>query len=657
MAVLLQRFDFTFDDPSYELKVKFQLTIKPQDFFVRARLRHGLDATEMEHALNASLSNTGPRFSNRATGDSQETQGTAGKEQLSVFYGSNTGTCETLAQRLVANAGVHGFSAKALPLDEAVEAISTEHPTVIMTASYEGQPPDNAAHFVDWLSGTSGEKLKGARFAVYGCGHHDWHDTLHRIPKLVDDTMAARGATRLTAIGVCDVADDDPIDRFETWLDESLWPALPSKGVDAKDSKTKSAISIEISSTKRTTGLHQSVEQATILDIERLTAAGEPEKRHLEVQLPEGMEYTCGDYLAVLPLNNTETVRRVFHRFGLPFETAVKLSADSATTLPKGQWISVADILRGYVELTQPASKKDIRNLTGLASSQKERAALEALVAEVDAARSGSSALDLLERFPSVDLPFATFLGMLPPIRARLYSISSSPRHSPHTATITYSVLSGGAAELSAPGSPTIARRSTNHFTPGSSAPTIRPPGVASTHLSALRKGDQVAVAVRPCRSAFRLPAHPAAQPLILVAAGTGLAPFRGFVQERAALRADGRPLAPALLFVGCRARGRDTLYEDELQAWERAGAVSVRYAFSRGAAGGVESGRVQHRMKRDHEEIRTLWEQGGKVFLCGAGASVKDVGDVLKETLFGGDGERWRDAMREGRVVMDVFG
>ncbi len=169
-AIVLQRFDLELADPDYSLQIKFTLTIKPKDFYMRARLRHGLDPTTLAHALNAPTGVAGPHGVPRAP-----TAATAGANstlpKLSVLYGSNTGTCEALAQRLVADAGQHGFAADAAPLDAVVGAFPADRPVVMITASYEGQPPDNAAKFVTWLEGLSGHELKGARFAVFGCGN------------------------------------------------------------------------------------------------------------------------------------------------------------------------------------------------------------------------------------------------------------------------------------------------------------------------------------------------------------------------------------------------------------------------------------------------------------------------------------------------------
>ena len=254
------------------------------------------------------------------------------------------------------------------------------------------------------------------------------------------------------------------------------------------------------------------------------------------------------------------------------------------------------------------------------------------------------SILDLLERFPSVALPLGAFLALLPPMRVRQYSISSSPLCDPTTATLTYSLLSA----------PALSGRGTHT-------------GVASSYLSSLQAGDALHVAVRPSHAAFHLPADAARTPLVCVAAGSGLAPFRGFAQERAAQMAAGRRLAPALLFVGSRAPGADDLYADELARWQALGAVDVRRAYSR-APGDAEGCRyVQDRLWHDRADVEALWERGAKVFVCGG----REVGEGVKDAVLrmrrewaerkGWDASdeasaKWFESIRNERYATDVF-
>ena len=100
------------------------------------------------------------------------------------------------------------------------------------------------------------------------------------------------------------------------------------------------------------------MQQALVLDARTLTAPGEPEKRHLEIRLPTGSDYVSGDYLALLPMNPHDSVRRVMSRFSLPWDAVIKVNSNDQTIIPPGIPLSAYDVLRGYVEISQPATKK-----------------------------------------------------------------------------------------------------------------------------------------------------------------------------------------------------------------------------------------------------------------------------------------------------------
>jgi cytochrome P450/NADPH-cytochrome P450 reductase len=353
----------------------------------------------------------------------------------------------------------------------------------------------------------------------------------------------------------------------------------------------------------------------------------------------------------VLPLNPKETVGRVMRRFRLPWDAHVTISSTSRTTLPTGSSVAVNDVLGAYVELSQPATRRGILALAELAQDPAAKTALTALAApdEYAAAVAGKrvSVLDLLERFPTVDLPFATFLGLLPPMRVRQYSISSSPLWNPRHCTLTFSLLD----------SPSMADPAQRHV------------GVASSYLASLSPGDTLHVAVRPSNAAFHPPADAERVPVICICAGTGLAPFRGFMQERAAQIAAGRDLAPALLFFGCRGQGLDDLYRAEMDRWEALGAVSIRRAYSRVDHPDSKGCKhVQDRLWHDREEVVELWDNGAKVYVCGSrevGAGVKDaVIRMCKESTLAKHNKeladdvalKWFDGIKNERYATDVF-
>lgn len=357
MAMLFQNFNFTLDDPNYQLEIVASLTIKPKDFYMRASLRHGLTPTELEKKLaGTGAADEHHHADKKAAGAAVSKDA---QKPLALFYGSNSGTCEALAQRVAADASSHGFKVTDLaPLDTANQNLPKDRPVVIVTASYEGLPPSNAAHFVSWIESLKGNELEGVSYAVFGCGHHDWVQTFHRIPKLVDSTLEQRGATRLIPLGTTDAAEGDMFSDFETWEDESLWPALKAKygaGAASADG-VGGGLVVDVSLPRKST-LRQDVEEAIVTDARTLTENGSV-KNHIEIRLPTGMTYRSGDYLAVLPFNPRDIVSRVFRRFKLSWDAVLTIHSDQPTSLPTEAPISANDVLRAYVELSQPATKR-----------------------------------------------------------------------------------------------------------------------------------------------------------------------------------------------------------------------------------------------------------------------------------------------------------
>jgi cytochrome P450/NADPH-cytochrome P450 reductase len=168
VAMLFQNFNFQLEDPSYSLRIQQALTVKPKDFQIRATLREGLDATTLDSVLNSGQEPKATSQKEKKTVSSEPSE--SGKP-MHIFYGSNTGTCEAFARRLAEDATGFGYSAHIDSLDSAMQNIPKSDPVVFITASYEGQPPDNAALFFEWLSGLKGNELEGVNYAVFGAGH------------------------------------------------------------------------------------------------------------------------------------------------------------------------------------------------------------------------------------------------------------------------------------------------------------------------------------------------------------------------------------------------------------------------------------------------------------------------------------------------------
>jgi cytochrome P450/NADPH-cytochrome P450 reductase len=377
-----------------------------------------------------------------------------------------------------------------------------------------------------------------------------------------------------------------------------------------------------------------------------LAKPGARSKRHVEIALPEGMGYRTGDYLAVLPLNPSELIQRALARFDLDYDSHVLLSMEHGDTfLPTGTPVAAGELLGSYVELSVPATRPQLELLADVAADPGHRLELESLAR--DRGRHASeildkrvSLLDLLETYPSCQLSFGSFLQLLTQLTPRRYSISSSPLWSPDHATLTFAVIQA----------------------PAWSGRGIFE-GVSSTYLAQARPGSQVAVTVRPPNTAFH-PPQSLEVPLVMICAGTGLAPFRGFIQDRALrAQAEGIRPAPALLFFGCRAPDTDFLYRDELEAWAGEASLELRPAFSAAARDGVRY--VQDRLWADRADVVDLVRQGATVYVCGDGRhmapQVRGTCVRIYQEATGAseaDANAWMDEVERthGRYVADIF-
>ncbi|EHL03422.1 putative Bifunctional P-450:NADPH-P450 reductase [Glarea lozoyensis 74030] len=550
-------------------------------------------------------------------------------------FGNGARTCEALAQSLARVAGTRGFEVRVDPLDSATDDVPKSQPLIIICPSYEGQPPDNAAQFFGWLEKLKdGKSLQNVEFTVFGVGNRDWTSTFHKVPMNLDRLLAANGGTRIAALGLGDVAKGDIFNDFDYWQDNVLWPAIQGSGSSTKN--VVAELDLEIDTSARSQTLRQDLQGAVVLSNKILTALGVPEKRHIEIQLPKGMNYTAGEYLAILPTNSQTNVRRVLKRFGLPADAMITIrNVNAGSTLPATHPVSVTDLLSSYVELNQPATKRNIQVLASLPTTPSTRTALLALTTNTTTKNTPPpSLLTLLETHPTLPIPFQTYISLLPPLRTRQYSISSSPLATPDVVSITFSIL---------------------------------PSGVASTYLATLEPDDIMHIAVKPT-ILFTLPEHMGKTPIIMIGAGAGIAPFLGFLQERAALlnRNSELSLAPAWLFLGCRAPEQDALFADELRAYEDAGVVRVYYAYSQEEGKSRGCRYVQDRVWAERGEIGGLIRGEGKILVCGGqelGEGVKGVvrriygegrrGDGKADGIGEEDVERWFDGLKgKGRGI-----
>ncbi|KAJ6631867.1 cytochrome P450 [Mycena sp. CBHHK59/15] len=635
---VIQRFDLSFVDPSYRLDIRQTLTVKPKGLKIYAHPRGS------KPFLYATPSST-LKSANTSEGVSlPPTAGPSSGLPMYVLYGSNTGTSEAFAQRIANAAPSYGFRASIGTLDSALQKLPKDGPVIIITASFEGAPADNAVGFVDWICHLEGNKLSGIRFAVFGCGNSDWTATFQAIPKLCDELLEKNGGTRLVPRGAGDASKGDFFQVFDDF-EENLWRALLKEYSTSHSTTLASTLevrTVDVGQTRASVLRQPDSTLGRVVENVILTKGG-PVKRHIEFELPEGTAARAGDYIAILPHNPARDVHRVLARFGLSNEQEIVLSSVGPTSLPVGKNIKVSEILSGYVELGQAVTTRDLGILVQCPTTEATRSYLEELKSSyADAVlKRRLSVLEILETHPDIDLSLGVFLQMLPAMRVRQYSISSSPLWNPRHITLTVSIISSEAAS----------GERTQPFL-----------GVGSNYLASLIPGDRVQMAVRPSAAAFHPPENPQV-PVVMFCTGAGIAPMRGFMQERAAQKASGRDISKMLLFFGCRSPAMDFLYCDtDLAEWIKLGVVEVHPAFSRSPADSEGCKYVQDRIRKDSALIVDVYTQNASFYTCGSGAVAKGIKAALVDIIKATDGsdvdaaERKFETILKGRYATDVF-
>ncbi|KAK3677505.1 hypothetical protein LTR78_002355 [Recurvomyces mirabilis] len=488
-----------------------------------------------------------------------------------------------------------------------------------------------------------GTLLQGVRYAVLGVGNSDWVSTFHRQPKLIDSLMEAMGAIKIIPTVLGDVSRDicGAYDEFT----DTLWKALDS---DADAAAAAAGLKLELTLDRLELLGEKEMSLGTVKQHLQLadTSVG-PEKRLMEVELPGEASYVCGDYLVVLPTNHSEDVKRVLLRFGLPTDAMVKMSNTHKTFQPSDRAEYAFSLVAAYLEIGTPISRKQLSILAAATTDTSQQEEIQSFAAEDVYEESilakRASIIDILEKYPACKITFAEYVDMLQPMLPRQYSIASSPLASPPGhATILYDVLS-----------------SPSHFD------SKRPfHGTGSTYLSSIPVSGKVHCYVRSTNANFRLPLTQST-PMIMVCAGTGFAPMRGFVEERAAI-IEAQKITPgkALLYFECRDREKDFLCRSELEAWEEQGIVELRPTFSKAGSAGIGYKYVPDRLWAEREEIVELFRAGAKVFLCGSASKLaRSTNEVFEKIVREAKGcglheaKAFLDTIKQDRYVTDIFG
>lgn len=586
---------------------------------------------------------------------------------------------------------------------------------ILVVATYgEGDRTDNSIDFFKWLEddNLAEDTLAGMKFTVMGLGNRQYvHFNL--AATVADEKMARLGATRIYDLGLGD--DDQNIEEdFEQWKENGLWPAImeavgkKSEDADAVCDRSKSQISglgeaddvkaklplravigddraassdplVQVGGTEVLGKWYFSASIAPIVVCDELRqlrdeACGKTTK-HIEFNtkhLPS-LQWKTADNVEILPSNPEDVVDWFAERLGVldSLESSLNFvrapGVDKPVRKPFPAPCLVRHALSFYCDLCQAPAKAAARRIAALCTDVNDKDLLESLLNDREAYQwlTGDEVhLSLREFFelflPSADIDFGTFLQLCPRQKSRPYTISSSSLEDPHRIGVCVSMvlqdtlpsisdILDGLTKRGFRLPANAAERAVRASTSENAKESRRFSGVCSSMLCTRSgKGDKLMITTRP--SSFRLP-RKLTTPIIMLGAGTGIAPFRAFLRE---FRAERGSRTKTILFFGCTKQDEDYIYRSEIQEALEVQPVALQElvtAFSREQEHKVY---VQHRLKERANQITELIKEGGYVYICGAVSMGKSVRDELTNML--GSSAMVDRLKTDGRLVEELW-
>ncbi|WP_429036475.1 assimilatory sulfite reductase (NADPH) flavoprotein subunit [Aeromonas veronii] len=510
---------------------------------------------------------------------------TAPSGNLTILYGSQTGNAKGVASAIKAQAEARGLPVTLTSMaDYKPKQLKKETHLLVVVSTYgEGEPPESAVDLYEQLKKGKVGKLEGLKFAVLGLGDSSY-EFFCQTGKDFDSLLTKAGADRVHELASLDV---DYQDAAKAWGEQALNAIAATLSAGPSGSSVASAVQQAVGHSQYS---KENPFPARLSVNQKITGRDSTKDiRHIEISLEEsGIRYQPGDALGIWFDNDADLVGEVL--------ALADLSGDEATA--RG---SLREVLSRELELTRLHGGF----ITGLAEIS-DNAALKDLAgdkAQVNALVASAQVVDVLKRFPTA-LTAEQLLGLLRPLTPRLYSIASSQSEVEEEVHLTVGVVRYPQEDG-----------------------TVRS-GAASSYLAdRLPEDAEVRVFVEH-NDNFRLPANPDT-PVIMVGPGTGIAPFRAFLQEREAQGADGKNW----LFFGNPHFTQDFLYQVEWQRYVKSGLLSkISLAFSRDQANKIY---VQDRLREAGLELYQWLEAGAHFYVCGdANHMAKDVQEALLDVI-----------------------
>jgi sulfite reductase (NADPH) flavoprotein alpha-component len=505
---------------------------------------------------------------------------------INILYGSQTGNSESVANDVATAAKTHGLLPVIQGMDEIdCDALSKMQYLLMVTSTYgEGEMPDNAQLLWDQASEESAPRMENSQFSILALGDSSY-DKFCQAGIDWDNRLVELGAKRIVDRADYDIGLDAVA---ENWI-SSVIPMM-ADGAAITLAANESEISDKAKFDRKNPFPTKIVSNRLLT-----SKKSSKETRHYEFSLEgSGLTYEAGDALNVVPQNCPDLVADIVKAIGCIGDEDEPVN---------GEQMPLSEALLSHFEIKLP-SKELIQEIANRSGDQELNGLLESTNKNKLANYMwGRDTLDLLLQFPDIDFSAAEFIALLKPLQHRAYSISSSGKMYPDTVHLTVASVRYTAHER-------------EHK------------GVCSTFMADLVDDDtQVKIFFSPNKS-FRVPEDDTL-PIIMVGPGTGIAPFRAFLQEREYRKSTGKNW----LLFGDRNAATDYIYKDEIEAMQEKGVLThLDLAFSRDQE---EKIYVQDRMRENGAEMFNWLEQGSSFFVCGdANYMAKDVDKALHEII-----------------------
>ncbi len=537
-------------------------------------------------------------FADTATASTGPAPAVVAKKPVLILYGSQTGSAEGLAKKLAKDSAPHGLEAKILEANACgLDVLANAERLLFVTSTWgEGDAPDNATNLLAALSAADAPKLEKLSFSVLALGDKNYSDFCGAGKKF-DAAFEKLGAKRIHPRVDCDLDYEAAAKEWSAAVLAKLAEVISDTVISNQSLPDGAATALITDSLITKLRSRTNPFPARLLVNRSLTAEGSgKEVRHFAISLADsGLSYDAGDALGVIPTNCPALVSDVLAALGCDGEEAVKSPDGSETSFRNAllQHYGVTQPTSGLLEaIAERAQSADLKNFLAPAN----KAALEKHL-------HGREVMDFLLAHPMARFTPPEFVALLRKLTPRLYSIASSPKAHPGEVHLCVGIV-----------------RYEAHGR--------RRKGVCSTFLADRVEGEVTVPVFTQVAHGFRLPAN-GDVPVIMVGPGTGIAPFRAFLEERQATSARGRNW----LFFGDQKRSTDFLYRDELETMFKGGVLTkLDLAFSRDQA---EKIYVQHRMTEHAKELWSWLEDGAHFYVCGdAKRMAKDVDLSLHELI-----------------------